>query len=162
MKLRMRTHSGLLGCLGVAFLLAASCGGKVEGEVDDDFVFFDYVVPAGTSGAFSFDSTTETERDVSGYHATLMAMTLETTRPGQNLAFLDDLEGFAKKGDRPRFASQSEFGPVTRVSLELHYKGDIQPYFSDGHHVVVSWSGHVKGVVPAGGIAIRCKVGLKY
>ncbi len=160
MKRGLKRHALVLGCMAAVAVFSASCGGKVEG--DTDYVFFDFVAPGGTTGAFAFESTTETERDVSSEHASLRAMTIETTTPGQNLAWLADIEGIAKKGDQPRFASQTKIGPVTKIALDIHFHGDIQPYFADGHHVVVHWNGHVNGVVPAGGVAIQCRVGLKF
>ncbi len=148
-----------------ALALALGCGGRIEGqrvEGEDGYVVFDSVIPGGASGAFEFDSLTTTDVDVSSEHGSINWATIEATSSGQNLGFLKDIEAYAQRGDKRRLASFTGGGaPVPEIELVVAYKGDLVPYFTDGNHLAMHWKGHINGVVPKGGIAIRCRVGLK-
>lgn len=155
-----------------AVLLAAAvvgpgCGGRLDGtraEGEEGYVVFDMVMPEGLSGEFEFDSITTTDLDVSGEKGSINWASLEATAPGQNLSFLNDVVATARRGDKKTLATLapgSMPAGATYVELKVDYHGDIVPYFSDGHHLETHWRGHIKGVVPKGGVAMRCRVGLK-
>lgn len=150
---------------GLVLVLAPACAGRIEGqraEGEEGYVVFDSVIPGGASGAFEFDSLTTTDLDVSARQGSINWATIEATAPGQNLAFLQEIEGYAQRGDKRKLASFEGGGkPVVEVTLQVTYKGDIVPYFRDGTHLEMHWKGRIAGVVPKGGVAIRCRVGLK-
>lgn len=145
----------------VLLLASTACGGRIAGD-DVDFVVTLQANPAST---FSFETKTVIDQDVSGHHATLTSVTLEVVGPnGQTLAFLADVQASATAGgQRTELVTLTGAPAVTSAPLDIQYHGDLNPFFPDGHTIVVRWTGHLDpsyGPLPAGGVQIRCRIGI--
>jgi len=148
--------------LVAAFLgLAAACGGRIEGND----IEFDYSVGNVPGGLLAFETITVVEQDVSSHHASLTSVTLEVVSPsGTTLAFLEDLQasGVAGGGTTP-FVTLTNVPHASTVPLDIVFHGDLQPFFPDGHTIRVQWKGHLDptfGPLPAGGVTVRCRIGI--
>ena len=146
--------AALLGCVG-------GCGGRIAGD-DIEFV---YTVENAPSGVFSFETRTVVEQDVSSHHGSLTSVTLDVVSPsGATLAFISDAEASAMVGGAyTQLVTLTNVPHVSTVPLDIVFHGDLLPFFTDGHTIRVRWTGHLDptfGPLPAGGITVRCRIGI--
>lgn len=148
--------AALLGCVG-------ACGGRVEG----DDIEFTYAVQNAPGGAFSFETDTVVDQDVSSHHGYLTSVTLDVVSPsGATLAFISHAEASAVVGGvATQLVTLVNPPRVSTVPLVIVYHGDLLPFFPDGHTIRVLWTGRVDpafGPLPPGGITLRCHIGIRY
>jgi hypothetical protein len=146
--------------LSILALAIAGCG-SVAGDQEAEAKF--KVVPRGDGTFFGWTEITISQDANSVDKATIGFVRLEAQPPAKDVTFLHSVTGEAVTS-KERTVLVTKTGMPTDelfALMDIVHKGDLRPFFEDGHMIRIEWTGQTNPAFtawPAEGLWVTARV----